>query len=476
MTKLILLISCQIIFLSFAKPKVYNVKIHGGMEEGEFYLDIKVGTPSLPFRVQVDTGSSLLFVPSKECSTCSVHTKRVYDIEGSVTAERIGCDSIFCDRNTCSSSSFCSKACSAQRNSCCSVSDPEECGFGVKYGGGTSASGPLTRDIIQIGNLKHKVTFGRVTEEKGMWLSSVDGILGLAFRGLDCSPSCVPPLIGELVDANLVNDIFALCFGDKGGLMTIGGIDSNLYNGEIFYTPIMANLDKTYTFYTISLSDIKIGDTTIFQDIQLDDTAVIDSGSTLILLRRPIYNQIMKRFRRDYCHLEAVCMKPSIIDAPIEGTQHCLDNPPYGEWPTFEFHLGDVRLYISPDLYFVRSHNKFCFAIRPTPPAVGKFNLLGDALLRGFYTVFDRANKTVGFATANSRQCGLPKGGNVNSPLRNGFLHSQKIVIVTVCCVSFPLLILLLSYYHDPVGGDRLDLVHMLISVDEVQENIALVK
>ena len=124
-------------------------------------------------------------------------------------------------------------------------------GFSVRYGGGTSASGPLTRDVIKLGGLKQYITFGRVTKETGEWLSTVDGIMGMAFKGLDCSPTCVEPMFGELVGDGVVADVFALCMGDEKGWMTMGGIDQQFFSGPIFYTPIQSHYGTKYTFYNI---------------------------------------------------------------------------------------------------------------------------------------------------------------------------------------------------------------------------------
>ena len=92
--------------------RVYRTRLFGGMEEGEYYVYIRVGTPPLRFRVQVDTGSALLFVPAVECSECTIHTHDLYDISKSSTASRVGCDSELCDRGTCAESAFCHDTCS----------------------------------------------------------------------------------------------------------------------------------------------------------------------------------------------------------------------------------------------------------------------------------------------------------------------------------------------------------------------------
>jgi hypothetical protein len=74
--------------------------------------------------------------------------------------------------------------------------------------------------------LSAEVTFYRTLEEDGPWPSQVDGILGLAFPALNCNPTCTEPAYETLLrKASGASGklIFAMCFGDRGGKLVLGG-------------------------------------------------------------------------------------------------------------------------------------------------------------------------------------------------------------------------------------------------------------
>lgn len=445
---------------------MYTIDMHGGIDQGEYYIFVQVGTPPMVFRVQVDTGSALLFVPGVECSECTLHTDNLYDALKSSTAETVGCGSQYCDKGTCSSCDVCND----ERNACCAASHPDECGFSVRYGGGTSASGPLTRDVVRIGPLEHKLTFGRVTRETGEWLSTVDGIMGMAFKALDCSPTCVEPVFESMVASGVVEDIFSICMGNEQGKLTFGGHDTAFYSAPLVYTDIVPQYGNLYTFYTVSFLDLKIDGKSVLTSFEMGDTAVVDSGSTMLLLRNDLYAQLVDRFKTHYCHLQAVCSSPSVLDPPVDGVQSCLEDPPYGEWPVLEIVLDNVHLYMPVELYFVKSNGKYCFAVQPTPATAGSMNILGDAFLRGFYVVYDRTNKRVGFAASNPDTCGYPGGGSVNQAPREGLTKIQIVITTVGCVIVCPLLLVLLAIYRDPVR-DQIDQAQMYAPVEANRSN-----
>ena len=46
------------------------VPLYGGLRVGQYVAKIRVGTPAVEFRVQVDTGSSLLMIRDVRCHAC----------------------------------------------------------------------------------------------------------------------------------------------------------------------------------------------------------------------------------------------------------------------------------------------------------------------------------------------------------------------------------------------------------------------
>lgn len=70
--------------------------------------------------------------------------------------------------------------------------------------------------------------------------------------------------VGLLYDNNILDkaegasDIFSMCFGEQSGILGIGGIDSSLYNGSIYWVDI-----QNPAFYTLRLRGIQIGNHSI---------------------------------------------------------------------------------------------------------------------------------------------------------------------------------------------------------------------
>jgi len=259
---------------------------------------------------------------------------------------------------------------------------------------------------------------------------------------------------------------FSICMGDEQGKLTLGGHDPTYYSPPLVYTDIVPQYGNKYTFYTVSFLDLKIDGTSVLTSFEMGDTAVVDSGSTMLLLREDIYKQLVDRFQSHYCHLQAVCSSPSVLDPPVNGVQSCLEDPPYGEWPVFEIVLDNIHLYMPVELYFVKSNGKYCFAVQPTPATAGSMNILGDAFLRGFYVVYDRMNKRVGFAASNPDTCGYPGGGSVNQAPREGLTKAQIVLTTVGCVVVCPLLLVLLAIYRDPVRV-QMDQAQAYIPVEE---------
>ena len=66
----------------------------------------------------------------------------------------------------------------------------------------SGASGVLVEDKVRIGSLESSVVFGAVLQERGKFeeFQEINGILGMAYSGLGCTPSCTDSLIGQFVN------------------------------------------------------------------------------------------------------------------------------------------------------------------------------------------------------------------------------------------------------------------------------------
>ena len=69
------------------------------------------------------------------------------------------------------------------------------------------------------------------------------------------------------------------------------------------------------------------------------------------------------------------------------------------------------------------------------------FSVLGDTVLRGFHTIFDRSNEQIGFASANKAACGNKVAGGINVTIIPSTFADQVrvglwIVLVFAACIA----------------------------------------
>eukprot|EP00954_Amorphochlora_amoebiformis_P017445 1319211-Amorphochlora_amoeboformis.AAC.2 len=181
--------------------------------DAQYYIDIGIGNPAQSFKVVPDTGSSNLWVPSKQCPVwelpCDLHTK--YDSSQSTDYVKNGT------------------------------------AFAIQYGSG-ACSGFMSQDTITIGGLKVKnQLFAEVTKEPGVAFiaANFDGIMGLAFDSIAVNHA--PPVFYNIMDQNLVDtNQFAFYLNRTAGgdgELVFGGTDKAHYTGDFTYVPLT---NKTY--------------------------------------------------------------------------------------------------------------------------------------------------------------------------------------------------------------------------------------
>jgi hypothetical protein len=198
----------------------------------EYVGTIKCGTPSQEYYVIYDTGSSDLWLPSIECSTCSGHN--LYNSSQSST-----------------------------------YIDNDET-FSITYGSG-SVSGDIATDNFQIGDLSvSQVTFGSVTEESsGISSLDFDGVVGLAFGGI--AQVTLPTILTLLKLQNKdYRNMFSMYYNvnDNGGSKSniiLGGYDLSLAEegAEWRYIPLVSSS----MYWKIPIDGVYVTDTSEYSSL-----------------------------------------------------------------------------------------------------------------------------------------------------------------------------------------------------------------
>jgi hypothetical protein len=322
--------------------KVGSVVIEN-FQNAQYYGKIQLGTPPQTLTVIYDTGSSNLWVLNKRLGQHSF-----YQSKQSSTYKANGTR------------------------------------FQIAYGSG-DVSGFISQDTLSFGGLTVKnQLFAEVNNAAGLGAdfvsSNFDGILGLGFDSI--AENNIPTPFKRLVDSGALDEpVFAFYLGNNvAGELTLGGVDTKRFEGEIYYTPVV---EKTY--WAIQLDSITAGTTTLTAVRK----AIVDSGTSLIA-GPP--SEIAKL-------AQAVGAKRS----PALGGMYSVNCN--ANLPNIVFKINHVNYTLRQRDYILDSDGLCVFGFQGigAPDSSGALWILGDVFMRKYYTVHDygtNGNARVGFALA----------------------------------------------------------------------------
>lgn len=348
-----------------------------------YYLELNIGTPPQKLNILVDTGSSNFAV----AGTLNPEISTFFDSGKSSTYHLLGIK------------------------------------VSVQYTQGWWI-GVLGQDVISVPqglSSNFTINIASIIESQSFFLPGVKwvGILGLAYGTLAKPSSSVTTFFDSLVNQEHIPNIFSLqmcgsglASSDRGGSLVLGGIEPSLYSGDVWYTPVTEEW-----YYQVEVLKLEVGGINLNMDcIEYNaDKAIVDSGTTLMRLPQKVFNSVV----------DAITQTSLIRDFVSEfwtGSQlACWDKSekPWTFFPEISIYLRDVnssqsfRLTIKPPLYIQYiltvqgTMDCYRFGISSSTGAL----VIGATVMEGFYVIFDRAQKRVGFAVST---CAVVGGSQVS--------------------------------------------------------------
>ncbi|XP_076853552.1 gastricsin-like [Brachyhypopomus gauderio] len=319
--------------------------------DSSYYGVISVGTPPQSFKVLFDTGSSNLWVDSIYCNTqaCTTHTQ--FNPQESSTYR--------------------------------STSET----FYLPYGAG-SLNGVFGYDTVTLSGISVSgQEIGLSTNEPGQnfVVAQFDGILGLAYPSL--SSGSQMPLFDNMMQQELLQqDLFAVYLSpneQSGSEVAFGGVDPNMYQGTLYWTPVTSQ-----TYWQIGIQGFQIqGQETGWCSHYGGCQAIVDTGTSALTVPQSYMASLMQ----------------SIGAQGNSYGQYFVDCSQVGNLPTLAFIINGVSFPLPPSAY-IQDQNGYC-VVNITPTYLPSQNgqplwIFGDVFLRTYYSVYDRANNQVAFATA----------------------------------------------------------------------------
>ncbi|KAI8615824.1 aspartic peptidase domain-containing protein [Chytriomyces sp. MP71] len=349
-----------------------------------FYTQIFIGSQQQSFLLDIDTGSSHLWIPSHECTPCAGASPRF---------------------NPAKSASF--------------VITNNSYLHAVQYGTG-SVIGYDAEDTVTWGSsVVHNQTMMVVTNEDSIMRLSLgihgDGILGLAFEdGLSVGSHHDTLLYNLAAQNQLSTPVVSIWLNQSdvasnaepsahSGRILFGGADPTLYWGDFHFFPVMSiqgyNADGTKTnayYWAVQATSLSVGRR---RNViaPAGTILIIDSGTSVMTMERASHQLLIDALNDD---------GQNITVSP-DGTKH-VNCSTIKAMPNVTFNIAEsVPFVFSFQDYVIAdpTGGEDCtLAFQPFTATAGPDGpniwIVGTVFLSKYYTLFDLKNMQVGFALA----------------------------------------------------------------------------
>ncbi|XP_069929250.1 beta-secretase 2 isoform X3 [Oryctolagus cuniculus] len=179
------------------------------------------------------------------------------------------------------------------------------------------------------------------------------------------------------------------------------------------------------------------------------DKAIVDSGTTLLRLPQKVFDAVVEGVAR-------TSLIPEFSDGFWTGSQlACWTNSetPWSYFPKISIYLRDenssrsFRITILPQLYIQPmvgaglNYECYRFGISPSTNAL----VIGATVMEGFYVVFDRARRRVGFAASSCAEIAGAPVSEISGPfstddLASSCVPAQSLQEPTLWIISYALM------------------------------------
>ena len=379
--------------------KILQTVYSDSFSKNYYYTTLYVGHNKVKQTYIIDTASSIISSPCSPCQNCGQHKKAFYyDINRK--HRPLECKSKICQLTP-------ATGCMNKESKFLSSGN---CSFRIKRAGGDGIKGYFMKDIVYFETKKkiknpflHRKSYrsyalpiGCTTGEYGKYKElKTDGIIGMSNN-----PKSFISLLHNL---KIVRNIFTLCFGLRGGYMSLGEIDKTFHLSEEIEYVRLLNSD---IYYLIKLNSLKVGNNSVRNIIKTPIIARIDTGNTISYFPRIIHKKITKQFK-SFCNNQMGKCGNFTYDHELGycasfSDRESLFKAIYQHWPNITLRFGKSEYKWKPINYYYYYFNstvrKACLGLNYHS---SQYVILGSNFIHGYDIIFDRARKRLGFVPAD---------------------------------------------------------------------------
>ncbi|KAL2939901.1 Aspartic proteinase CDR1 [Bienertia sinuspersici] len=351
--------------------------------EGEYLMNISIGSPPVTLIGIADTGSDLIWTQCKPCVNCYTQNLPIFDPQKSSTFKPIPCGSPLCyselATSTCDSNGVCT--------------------YYYSYGDKSYTNGVLATETVIFSSHTTsfpELLFGCGHDNGGSFNENGSGLIGLGGGPLSLVAQIKPTIGGK----------FSYCLTPFFKTSLVGkisfGPEASVSGSGVVSTPLVKK--KPPTFYFLTLESIKVGNTNFLYKTSSNSSTtstkytqegniIIDSGTTLTLLPQEFYQQIESELKKK--------IKAKQVNDP-EGTMSlCYKINEDIDAPIITVRFAGAELELKPENTFVRvQEDMVCFAMIPAKEVA----IFGNLAQMDFHVGYDLEEGKVSFKPTNCSQ------------------------------------------------------------------------
>ncbi|KAK6859695.1 hypothetical protein PG995_003331 [Apiospora arundinis] len=376
------------------QAKTYEQTIKNDLQRGGYFATVAVGTPPQNLTLQLDTGSSDIWVPSSTSSVCSSSS--------SSGGSRGGDSGTSGGEQGCSLGSF-------DPSKSKTFADVGKGLFSISYVDGSHSKGDYFTDVFEIGG----ATLSNMTMGLGIDTDIPYGLVGVGYALNEAIvadtqkvSSAYKNLPVQMMEEGMIStNAYSLWLNDldaSTGQILFGGVDTAKYQGQMSVIDVLKDADtNAFTSFIVALTSLNAnspsGSDTL-SSRQFPIPVVLDSGTTLSYLPTDLAIQVWKEVGAVWDKETQMAFVPCGIENS-KGTFEFGFAGPNG--PKISVDMTELVLDIGEngEPRFPSGQYKgqsICqFGIQNFTS--GPF-LLGDTFLRSAYVVYDLENNQIGMA------------------------------------------------------------------------------
>ncbi|XP_010113016.2 aspartic proteinase CDR1 isoform X1 [Morus notabilis] len=370
--------------LSFSSSSSSSIPIQSKIipSEGEYLMNVSLGTPPVPVLGIADTGSDLMWTQCKPCTQCFKQNPPMFNPNKSSTYRNIACES---------------KPCSELLESSCDAAAErggDTCEYRYSYGDHSFTKGNLASDTLTIGSTSlPKIIFGCGRENGGTFDESGSGLIGLGGGPLSLVSQlgksiggkfsyCLVPLTSEPYVTSKIS------FG-RAGIVS---------GPSVVSTPLVAK--EPNTFYYLTLEAISVGKKRLVyyhenhnQSKALagnEGNIIIDSGTTLTFLPVGFHDDLVSALA-EAVDAERVSDPKGVLSLCFRAEK---ESESLASAPIITAHFSGADVVLQPMNTFAKVEDDlFCFTMIPSNDVA----IFGNLAQMNFLVGYDLESGIVSF-------------------------------------------------------------------------------